>query len=260
MGYILLSEEMNRGKMQEQMSNHIESLDDYADPFVIENMRRIGIEIESIYDFFALVAENFTYWISNSQDKINSMYDKELSVLYFVFFDLIKAIFGLNFKLKAASKKGLTQNDVENIIKDCLKSGLMYWLIKSHGEVSSKSYCGDNMALKATADLVPQTATGRRTKGRGSDRGTIGDPAKKRHASIGEVASMACPTKPDPTGREGINHYMLLDDTRTLVARHPQFIELLDQVNIMLNVKTTAGAIEEVETIADDPSSDDGED
>lgn len=259
MGYILLSEDMNRGKLQEQMSNHIESLDDYADPFVIENMRRIGIDIENIYDFFAMVAENFGYWITNGQDKINSMYDKELSVLYFVFFDVIKAIFGLNFKLKAASKKGLSQNDVENIIKECLKSGLMYWLIKSHGEVSSKSYCGDNMAFKATADLVPQTATGRRTKGRGSDRGTIGDPAKKRHVSIGEVASMACPTKPDPTGRSGINHYMELDETKTLVKRNPKFTEMLDRINIMLSIKSTPGELDDVELIPDteDNSDDD---
>lgn len=251
MGYILLSEDMNRGKLQEQMSNHIESLDDYADPFVIENMRRIGIEIENIYDFFAMVAENFGYWITNGQDKINSMYDKELSVLYFVFFDVIKAIFGLNFKLKAASKKGLTQNDTENIMKECLKSGLMYWLIKSHGEVASKSSPTDNMAFKATADLVAQTATGRRTKGRGSDRGTIGDPAKKRHVSIGEVASMACPTKPDPTGRSGINHWMLLDESKSLVVRHPQFVEMLDRISIMLSIKSTPDTGDEVELIPD---------
>lgn len=259
-GYILLSEDMNRGKLQEQMMNHIESLDDYADPFVIENMRRIGIEINDIYDFFAMITENFGYWITNGQDKINSMYDKELSVLYFVFFDVIKAIFGLNFKLKAASKKGLTQNDVENIVKDCLKSGLMYWLIKSHGEVASKSSPTDNMAFKATADLVPQTATGRRTKGRGSDRGTIGDPSKKRHVSIGEVASMACPTKPDPTGRSGINHWMTLDETRSLIVPNPEFKEMLDRVSIMLSIRSTPDANDTVEHIPDEPEIDDAED
>lgn len=254
-GYILLSEDMNRGKLDEQMMNHIESLDDYADPFVIENMRRIGIEITDIYDFFALVVESFGYWITNGQDKINSMYDKELSVLYFVFFDMIKAIFGLNFKLKAASKKAnFSQNDVENAVKECLKSGLMYWLIKSHGEVSSKSYSGDNKAFKATADLVSQTSTGRRTKGRGSDRGTIGDPSKKRHVSIGEVASMACPTKPDPTGRGGINHWLTLDETMTLIVPHPDFDDLRERVGLMLSVRTTPndGEVDNVELIPDD--------
>ncbi len=236
-GYILLSDDMGRGKLEEQMHDHIDSLDEYADPIVIANMKKIGIEIGDIYDFFAIVAENFGYWIANSQDKINSMYDKEMSVLYFVYFDVIKAIFWMNFKLKTASKKNISRNDVEAIIKECLKFGLMYGLTKRHGEVATKSYGGDNKAFKMTADLVPQTATGQRTKGKSSDRGASGDPSKKRHVSVGELASMACMTKSDPTGRGRINHWALLDESKTMHVRNPLFIPMLDQITNMLSIK-----------------------
>lgn len=236
-GYILLTDDMNRGKLEEQMHDHIDSLDEYADPIVIANMKKIGIEINDIYDFFAIVAENFGYWIANSQDKINSMYDKEMSVLYFVYFDVIKAIFWMNFKLKTASKKNITRNDVEAITKECLKFGLMYGLTKRHGEVATKSYCGDNKAFKITADLVPQTATGQRTKGKSSDRGTSGDPSKKRHVSVGELASMACMTKSDPTGRSRLNHWALLDSSKTMIVRNPEFEQMLDFITAMLSIK-----------------------
>lgn len=237
MGYILLTDNMNRGKLEEQMMDHIDSLDEYADPIVIANMEKIGLKINDIYDFFATVAENFGKWLSNSQDKINSMYDKELSVLYFVYFDVIKAIFWMNFKLKTASKKNLTRNDVEAIVKECIKFGLMYGLTKRHGEVSTKSYSGDNRAFKMTADLVPQTSTGQRTKGKGSDRGAIHDPSKKRHVSVGEFAAMACMTKSDPTGRSRINHWALLDESKTMLVRNPKFSPMLDTITQMLTIK-----------------------
>lgn len=237
MGYILLTDNMNRGKLEEQMMDHIDSLDEYADPIVINNMEKIGLKINDIYDFFATVAENFGQWIANSQDKINSMYDKELSVLYFVYFDVIKAIFWMNFKLKTASKKNLTQNDVEAIVKECLKFGLMYGLTRRHGEVSTKSSSTDNLAFKITSSLVPQTATGQRSKGKGSDRGALHDPSKKRHVSVGEYAAMACMSKADPTGRSGLNHWALLDPSKQMLVRNPKFVAMLDDITKMLNIK-----------------------
>lgn len=229
MGYMLFSENYNRGKIEVHIQKHLSSLDDYADPIVIDNMRGIGIEIENIYDFFAIIAKDFGSWISNNQDKVNSMYDKELSVLYFVLFDITKAIFNLFFALKANSKKVLTKNDVEKALMDCLKPGLIYSLSKSHGEITSISYSGDNKAFKATATLTPQTSTTKMGK-KGSDRGAGNDPSKRLHPSVAEVGAVSAMTKADPTGRSRINHYMLLNETKDLIVRNPKFSDLLDKV------------------------------
>ena len=192
-------------------------------------MRGIGIEIENIYDFFAIIAKDFGSWISNNQDKVNSMYDKELSVLYFVLFDITKAIFNLFFALKANSKKVLTKNDVEKALMDCLKPGLIYALSKSHGEITSISYSGDNKAFKATATLTPQTSTTKMGK-KGSDRGAGNDPSRRLHPSVAEVGAVSAMTKADPTGRSRLNHYMLLNETKDLIVRNPKFKDLLDKV------------------------------
>ena len=205
------------------------SLDDYADSMVIDNMAAIGLEIKDIYDFFAIITEKFSLWVSNNQDKVNSMYDKELSVLYFVLFDVTKAIFNLFFALKAHSRKELTERDVEKHMKENLKPGMCYQLSKSHGEVASISYSGDNMAFKATSTLTPQTATSKQVKKVG-DRGTANDPSRRLHPSIAEVAAISCMPKSDPSGQSKINHYMLLDDTRTAILRNPKFKDLLDLI------------------------------
>lgn len=230
MGYMLFSESYNRGKIEVAINKHLSSLDDYADPIVIDNMRAIGIEIENIYDFFAIISREFGTWISNHQDKVNSMYDKELSVLYFVLFDITKAIFNLFFALKANTKKDPTKNDIEKALTDCLKQGLIYGLSKSHGEITSISYSGDNKAFKATATLTPQTSTTKMGGKKGSDRGAGNDPSKRLHPSVAEVAAVSAMTKADPTGRSRINHYMMLNDTKDLIVRNPMFKELLDTI------------------------------
>lgn len=229
MGYMLFSENNNRGKIEEAVRKHLSSLDDYADSMVIDNMAAIGLEIKDIYDFFAIITEKFSLWVSNNQDKVNSMYDKELSVLYFVLFDVTKAIFNLFFALKAHSRKELTERDVEKHMKENLKPGMCYQLGKSHGEVASISYSGDNMAFKATSTLTPQTATSKQVKKVG-DRGTANDPSRRLHPSIAEVAAISCMPKSDPSGQSKINHYMLLDDTRTAILRNPKFKDLLDLI------------------------------
>ncbi|BAW19066.1 putative RNA polymerase beta subunit [Ralstonia phage RP31] len=229
MGYMLFSENNNRGKIEEAVRKHLSSLDDYADSMVIDNMAEIGLQINDIYDFFAIIADKFSLWVSNNQDKVNSMYNKELSVLYFVLFDVTKAIFNLFFALKANSRKELTERDIEKHMKENLKPGMCYQLGKSHGEVASISYSGDNMAFKATSTLTPQTATSKMVKKAG-DRGTANDPSRRLHPSIAEVAAISCMPKSDPDGRSKINHYMLLDDTRTGIMRNPKFENLLDMI------------------------------
>lgn len=229
LGYMLFSESNNRGKIEEHVYKHLASLDDYADPIVIANMKSIGIDIENIYDFFAIIAAKFSVWISNGQSKVASMYDKELSTLYFVLFDVIKAVFNLHFALKGSNKKQLTMADIEKAMKENIKPGICYQISKNHGEASSVSYSGDNMAFKATATLTPQTNTSRQGK-KSTDRAAADDPSKRLDPSVAEVAAVTCMNKSDPSGRSRKNHYMLLDETRSFIRRNPEFARLMEVI------------------------------
>lgn len=239
MGYLLFPEDMNRGTMQVNVMNHLESLDDYADPMVIENMRDIGIEITSIYSFFALICSDFDTRLLEGIDKVASMYDKEMSVLYFTLFDITAAIFNMLFGLKAAAKKELlnkelTIRDVDKVVSSCLRMTLIQELSKSHGEVIGISYSGDNMAFKATATLTPQTSTNKTRTNKGADRGMAKDPTRRLHVSVAEIGAISAMMKSDPTGRSHLNHFARLDPSRTLIVREPKFVELLDKTQEMI--------------------------
>lgn len=235
MGFLLFPETMNRGIMREKVINHCESLDGYADPMVIESMRTIGINITDIYQFFAIIASDFDDRLLNGATKVNSMYDKEMSVLYFVFFDLTYAIFNMLFGLKAAAKKQMQLRDVENVIKTNLKMTVMHDLQKIHGEVQNLNYSGDNMALKATASLIPQTSTNKMRGNKGSERGVAQDATKRLHVSVAEIGAVSAMSKADPTGRNHMNHHTLLSPhDKSLVIRNSELEETLDIVQEMI--------------------------
>lgn len=229
MGYMLFSENQNRGNIEKAIRKHLISVDGYADTIVIENMRSVGLNITDIYDFFAVVSIKFSFWISNNQDKINSLYNKEMSVLPFVMFDVVKGIFNNFFALESNAHKDLSVDEVSDIMKKHLKPGMCYALSKSHGEVQSISYSGDNMAFKATATLTPQTATSKATK-KGNDRGTANDPAFRMHPSIAEVAASTAMSKGDPVGISKLNHFLQLDAHNRKIARHEKYRVMQDKI------------------------------
>lgn len=229
MGYILFSENNNRGNIEKTIRKHLISVDGYADTIVVDNMAAVGLNITDIYDFFAIISEKFSFWIANNQDKINSLYNKEMSVLPFVLFDVVRGIFNNFFTLEASAHKDLRFEEVEDMMKKHLRPGMCYNLSKSHGEVQSISYAGDNKAFKATATLTSQTATSKLVK-KGNDRGTANDPAFRMHPSIAEVAASTAMSKGDPVGTSKLNHYVQLDPTRTKIVRHDDLREIQDKI------------------------------
>lgn len=229
MGLMLFSGDTNHGRIYDDMKNHIESLDEYIDPIMIERMREIGIVVNDFYEFLAFIINNFNDWLLNYRTKINTMYDKELNVLYHVTYSIIKSFFLIHYKLKSAAKKGLTDKECDNIIGKYLKTGLIYSLIKDSGVVSSSSYSGDNKTFKITSTLVPQSNSSGRGRGKNNDRAAIQDPSKALHVSIAEVAAYSGMPKSGPTGRERINFHCMTDE-KGVIVRNPKTKDMLDAI------------------------------
>lgn len=107
-----------------------------------------------------------------------------------------------------------------------LRMRLVHNLKKQHGEVSTCSTSGDNMALKITNLLVPQTKS---TKATTSTQTSIDDPATRLHASICEVGGYASMPKSSPDGRSRLNLCLNIDP-KGRVVRNPKFKDLIDSV------------------------------
>lgn len=226
LGHVIWSGHISEGKLYSDILDHIQSLDEYIDNIVRAKLKEINYDCTDIYELFMLVITNFNDWMLTSDDRVNTMYDKELSVLYYVCYDITSTIFKMFFKLKAAQKKDLNAKKVLTIINGFLKPGLIYRIKKDHGEVDSTTTSGDNKALRVTQMLVSQQSSNKTRKKK--DRVAISDPSKRIHASVAEVGGFANIPKSDPSGRSRLNLFLKTSPSG-LVLRNPKFAELIDR-------------------------------
>lgn len=232
MGHILFSGLIGEGKLFNDVSEHFSSLDEYIDTIMHKKLREIGHECQDIYDLFGLIIGNFNDWIIKAKDEINTMYGKELSILYFVLMGITSSVLKLHFKLKkAAAKRALTEKDVTTTMNSILKPGTIYSINSQHSGVSTVSYSGDNKYFEITSNLVQQKSSNRQASG--SNRASAQDPSKRIHVSVAEVGGYLNITKSEPSGRSQINPHIRIDD-KAGVIRDPHLIPLLDRTQEMI--------------------------
>lgn len=232
MGHIIFTGNYGDGKLLIDIGDHMQSLDDYIDTLVLQDLKEIGINIGDVYDLFGIIVEHFNDWLLAANDKVASMYDKKLAILYYVLYEITSAIFKMYFKLKAASKqKELSAKEIVNTMNMTLKTGLIYSITKNHGEVSTISVPGDNKAFKITSLLIPQSSSNR--QGNRKDRAVLSDPAKRLHASIPEIGGYLNLPKSEPSGRSRLNQHAQIDD-KGVIMRNPEFVELLDWIQELI--------------------------
>lgn len=230
LGIAIFSETVSEGRLLEDINEHFRSLDNYVDPYAsikLRSVKRVDRPINDIYQLFDLIIDNINTWLLNASEDVNTMYEKEFSILYFVLMEITRNIYLLYYKLTAASKKGLTLNEVNNIMNMTLRVGLIHAIRRSHGEVRVQTTSGDNKALKITSILVPQSSSNMQSNRK--DRTAVTDPSKRLHASIAEVGGYLNLPKNEPSGRSRVNLCQQLEGMEN-VYRNPRFIELLDSI------------------------------
>lgn len=215
LGYLITGEDLNAGVLLEKTDEHLRtSLDGCLDVVTRRELAINKIDIETIYDLFAIVIDKFDIWTIYGLEKSISMYDKELSVLFYILKPIIYALNNCLFALsKLSSKKDYTikPKDIIDIFNTNLKMKKIYE-IKSpekHPYIGSLSYSGDNMALKPTTMILPQSST---AGGASDSRTYVSDPVNQIHTSVAEVAGAFSVTKTHPDGRARLNLMVKTDE------------------------------------------------
>jgi hypothetical protein len=222
---------------------HLESLDEYMDEVVINKLHTINLFCTDIYQLFSIVILNFNDWVIQARDKVNSMYGKELSILYFLLEDITKAFIKLHYRLKklankkpsdGVSRKKLTERDITNAMMQILKPGIIFFIRKDNIGVSNVSYSGDNKYFEVTSILATQKSNAKKTSS--NDKKDTTNPAKRLHVSIAEVGGYLSFTKSEPSGHSQINPYVKTRDLGEIVeiVRDTEKITLLDTVQEMI--------------------------
>ena len=232
MGLILFGNSKGEGGLHDDVDEHIRSLDEYMDTLVIQKFKDIGLHCEDIYQFFAIAIERFNDWIIEASDRVNSLYDKELSILYDVYKPITESIFNFLFKLKTAARKELTKSEIVNTMNNHLKPRSIFALTKNAPGVSSMSYSGDNKFLKITSVMVPQKNSKLKSGGDDSTQ-SMTDPSKRLHTSFATVGNYCNLPKSNPTGDSRINPNLEFDD-KCRVVRNSELAALLDKTQQMI--------------------------
>lgn len=214
----------NEGKLSDEIDSHIRSLDDYIDPEAQQILADGNIFVEDFYEFCFKVMLLMGDLIRHTDT--SDMYDKRLTVLRYLMFDIVTAIFKFSWVFNNA-KKEFTEKDIINAMNAHLKPDLILNIRKDHGECSNITTPGDNYFFRMTSNLVLQAdAT---PKGRRNSKSSVSDPSKLLSASIVEVGSYRNLPKAEPTGRTRANPRVQIASDGTIV-RDESRRELLDGI------------------------------
>lgn len=229
LGHLIFGSKPSEGKLHDDADDHIQSLQEYIDQIMKARFKSIGIEVDSIFEFFAIAIRDFNDWIIAAKTKANSLYDKELSVLLDMLMPITMNIFKLLFKLRSANKGGLTEKEVINAFNKTLTQKVIFNLTKQTNGVSSMSYSGDNKCMKITTTIVPQ----KNTNGRSKEAQSLNDPTKRLHVSFSEVGGFIHLTESNITGENKINPHIRLTSENKII-RNEDLRAVLDNVQTMI--------------------------
>lgn len=248
LGIIICGTGNSYGVLENEVDSHMQSLNEYMDPMVIEDLHLNGIHVNNIYELFMFIIETLSQKVVSSDAGISSIYDKRLSVLRYVLFDIVSGInyfmYGLRNVVKrkesnaSKDKKGERERLTIKDINDLLNRNIHMRAFRSlsnkekHPEVSTVGTSSDNIFLSTTCIMLTQNAA----SGNQSSKNKINleDPARHLHVSIAEIGSYTNLPKSDPSGRSRINPFMVLHPNGR-VGRHEQFRQLLDAVQRKMN-------------------------
>ena len=211
LGTIIFGTARQPGNLLESIDDHFKSLDQYLDTIVKYRLESIGVFVEDIYDFFAHAIENYNEWSIKSKENLNSIYDKELSILHYTLVEIVRSINTFYFKLKSASKtadgRSLTTEEINKILKNTIKPRRFFGITDNPSGLSNMAYPGDNKFMKITCNVVPQ----RSLSSKGNEDIDINDPVNRLHTSFMVNGSHLNLPKNSPIGFRTTSPYAKLD-------------------------------------------------
>ena len=238
LGESIRSSDEHYAVIKNAMDKHMISLDEYVDEMVHDDFKRIGFaQIDSVYKLFIFIVQNFNLMVSevNKIATSNSFYGKQLQVLQFLLFNIVKAINRCYFELNSLRieqerdpNKNIKDEDIRKILNNIRPEEIMR--IKEHAEIIPVEDPTDLPLLKLGRIVVPQEKSDKlRTAKTSFD---VNSPENKLNASLIEAGAALDMAKADPSGRNRINLFVNLSNDLTITPNpklEPIMSELRDK-------------------------------
>lgn len=211
----------------DDVNDHLNSVDEYVDNIYVEKFKGIGLNIQTLYQFFGIVIERFNTWLFDPKSRNNTLYDKQLSVMQEVMMPITRAFMGVNFKLKPASKEKLSEQQIIKLFETNLKPRSIHTINRTPSPpMTSISYSGDNKLMTVASTLMVHKAKGKK-------RGPSMTAAEKLHVGMCEVGCFIQLSRSNLTGSTRLNFHVMIDDQGNILRR-PEIKDLLDHTQRVL--------------------------
>lgn len=210
LGYILQSMTYVHGKLEREMTAHLDNLDEHLDFVHREKLAYSGVHVSDFYSLLAYVNNNFEALIRTGVDGGNSVYDKIIEVLHDTYEPVIHSFNALGFAVtKLVAKQPAAQIEPKNLIatiRDEFKAGRIYRSINRSGGKSESlasdtvDCCNPIQYLKVAAKANQQEAVAVQTSA-GSKR-QVGPNSRHdpSHVDLGSILFLP-KTKTTPIAR-----------------------------------------------------------
>lgn len=233
LGHIVFSGVYSEAKLFDNIREHFASLDDYLDLIVQEKLKEINWNVENFYDLIAKIMSDFPNLLLGNQIDVNSMFNKNIEILYYMLAEIAFKIFKVNYQLrKSKSKKPLTVRSVTEAFNKIMTPRSIFHLTKDKMIVETVSYCGDHKYPKLTSKITEQESGS--SKYRKKAKRVVLTENNHIHASMVEGGNVLFLSKSNPMPNTRLNPYVHIDlRTGTLVA-NPKFKEKLEKLQKML--------------------------
>lgn len=232
LGNLVFGDFEHAGKLLENIETHLDhSFENSLDEITREELRGRNIYVNNIWELLYKIMTDLSHHFYQTSSDEASMYNKRLTVLYYVLEQLNYAISMFGSAFQSRRDKTWTAHEINERLKKYFKLNTCIKEFNKHGELDTVSYPGDNKIFRITSMLVPQDKA---KKSQNYGKGLITDASRVLHASIAEVGQFNNQPKNNPDGRSRINP-MVQTEVDGTIRKRPEREELIEMTQKRIN-------------------------
>lgn len=187
------------------VDEHLDSISEYIDDFVIRKLKHQNIEVREINELFFFIMSNFSDM--TIKNDVSSTRTKKLSVVEEVLFPIRSMIFNLMFSLMRVPKERLKPENIDRILdRDWKALAMMSIASGKHPEIQVLESTTDQKAYKIGRVVHIPSKNGSKSKS-----AEMYDPAFKLNPDMIETCSWLFITKSSPSGRGSLSPFTQTD-------------------------------------------------
>lgn len=233
LGRFIFAKPMPLQKMTDKITDHLVKLPLNLDPLAKRSLELENIHCKDLYELFQYLIVHFNDIVIHTD--VGCMYNKEISIVKHLLFNIVYNIFMLMYKLRKLPPHLVTAKKIQDIMMVELKRDKILET-SGHGELVPASIASNALPFSATSSMISHnkaTTMGGGKNGKKSAKNSVG---LKLHASQYEVGSVNWITSQDPSGRYTVNPFIRVSD-RNVVIPKPHLAEAITSLSALLQTK-----------------------